>query len=100
MKKQFLLVLSLVFILSISCSEKKTNIEGKENSEKTITSSEIKTTAAENEDLNNENTKISSKTDQIQVASASKKELIVDEEIEMLRKKHENFLNNSPFKTT
>lgn len=98
MKKQFLLVLSLVFILSISCSEKKTNIQGKENSEKTITSSEIKTTAAENEDLNNENTKISSKTDQIQVASASKKELIVDEEIEMLRKKHENFLKNSPFK--
>ena len=98
MKKQFLLVLSLVFILSISCSEKKTTIQGKENSEKTITSSEIKTTAEENEDLNNENTKISSKTDPIQVASVSKKELIVDEEIEMLRKKHENFLKNSPFK--
>ena len=36
MKKQLLSVLSLVFILSISCSEKKTNIQVKENSEKTI----------------------------------------------------------------
>ena len=98
MKKQLLSVLSLVFILSISCSEKKTNIQVKENSEKTITSSEIKTTNEENDELKNEPIKIISKTDKKQIASISKHDAPVNEEIQMLRKKHENFLQNSPFK--
>ncbi len=98
MKKQLLSVLSLVFILSVSCSENKTNISTKEKSNKTITSSEIKTVTEKSKEIKNEPIKLISTTDKKQVASISKQDVPVNKEIQLLRNKHENFLKNSPFK--
>lgn len=99
MKKVLLSVFSLVFIF-ISCSEKKTDIQIKENSSKTIVKSEIKTTKEGNDELIEEPIKIIRQSEKKQIVSNSKHETPVNEKVQELRKKHENFLKNSPFKKT
>lgn len=99
MKKQILSILSLVFLLSISCTEKETNKKEVSN-DNTIVTATKDATITESKDLSTEALELNSSPKKNQLASNSKKEIEVSSEIQTLRNKHEEFLQKSPFKKT
>jgi hypothetical protein len=97
MKKQILFLLSSVLFIGISCSEKSSKIEEKTKSTTTV-QSEVKPTQKFNI------TEVKSDRSNVAVENKAQNKTIktvantVPAEIDNLRKKHEAYLNNSPYK--
>ena len=98
MKKQLLLILSSVVLLGISCTDKQSEKSAASDIKKTVVT-QVKSTIQidHNAKLTTSSKSVlsekSKKTSAIVVAT--NKELT---KIDLIRKKHETFLNNSPFK--
>lgn len=100
MKKKILIPLGLVILICFSCTKSKT--ESKSNSNINLKSTTVEVSSVNkadnlNEDTNNlidSNEKVEEK--QSVVSSQHEKEQL--SKIDILRKKHETFLKNSPFK--
>jgi photosystem II stability/assembly factor-like uncharacterized protein len=100
MKKLLLLSLTFVVFLFAGCSKKEDNkIVNKNNSKVVIEEKLEGSKNAEEISIDKPIIKIK-ETESKQVAENILKKEEVSEEIRLLRKKHEEFLNNSPFKKT
>ncbi|WP_396138434.1 PA domain-containing protein [Flavobacterium sp.] len=98
MKKQILLILSSVVLLGISCTDKQSEKSTASDNQKTVVNQvkstiqidhNAKPTTSSKSVLSEKSKKTSA------IVVANNKEL---SKIDLIRKKHETFLNNSPFK--
>jgi hypothetical protein len=98
MKKQLLLILSSVVFIGISCTDKQSEKSAASDIQKTIVN-QVKSTSQIDQTK-----KLKSSSEISSVEKTKKNSSIVAStksdftKIEVLRKKHETFLNNSPFK--
>ena len=90
MKKQVLLTLSLVVFTFFSCSKSKNEELPKNN----VKDNAIETVSTESQNVISNDVKLVSTEKQTSVVAENK----TLSEVDLLRKKHEDFLKNSPFK--
>lgn len=100
MKKQLLLVLSFVVVLFFGCSEKSTKKTAQKGSTPSVVSEANNTTDLKEAILTNQKAAQSTAIATPQFSKSKATAVVVSEEIKALRKSHEEFLNNSPFKKT
>ncbi len=98
MKKQLLLILSSVVLLGISCTDKQSEKSAASDIQKTVVN-QVKSTIQIDH-----NAKLTTSSNSILSKKSKKNSAILVatntelSKIQVLRKKHETFLNNSPFK--